>query len=442
LLLVNPLIHDFAAYDFWARPLGLLTVAAHLVEAGAKVTLLDCTDPLSPWLPSGLRPRRRPDGRGRFPRTALGPTWIASEVGPEILRRFSRYGLPPEQITAALASLPRPDAVLMTSTMTYWYPGVRETVALIKRAWSDVPLLLGGIYATLCPDHANRCSGADRVVPGPLEDSLAQVSRFLGLKLDLQLQRELGPAHQLLPHADAAALSTSSGCPYRCAYCGVQQLSPRYRRRSPELVEQEVRLITGRLGIRHIALYDDALLADPPRAVEILERIAHLDLAAQIHAASGLSCRGLTAQVAQAMKRAGFATIRLGLETGDEQSQRRLGGKVTLAELCAALGYLEDAGYSRGEVGVYVMVGLPGQGLDEVATTLEQVLEAGARPHLAEYSPVPQSPLFAQATAASRWDLEEEPLFHNPTLLPCAGPDLDFEALVAIKQRLRRALGP
>ena len=28
ILLVNPWIHDFAAYDFWAKPLGLLTLAA------------------------------------------------------------------------------------------------------------------------------------------------------------------------------------------------------------------------------------------------------------------------------------------------------------------------------------------------------------------------------------------------------------------------------
>ena len=28
ILLVNPWIHDFAAYDFWAKPLGLLTLGA------------------------------------------------------------------------------------------------------------------------------------------------------------------------------------------------------------------------------------------------------------------------------------------------------------------------------------------------------------------------------------------------------------------------------
>jgi hypothetical protein len=30
ILLINPWIEDFAAYDFWARPLGLLTIAGVL----------------------------------------------------------------------------------------------------------------------------------------------------------------------------------------------------------------------------------------------------------------------------------------------------------------------------------------------------------------------------------------------------------------------------
>jgi hypothetical protein len=33
-LLVNPWICDFATYDLWAKPLGLLQIAAYLRRAG------------------------------------------------------------------------------------------------------------------------------------------------------------------------------------------------------------------------------------------------------------------------------------------------------------------------------------------------------------------------------------------------------------------------
>jgi radical SAM superfamily enzyme YgiQ (UPF0313 family) len=141
------------------------------------------------------------------------------------------------------------------------------------------------------------------------------------------------------------------------------------------------------------------------------------------------------------MKRAGFQTIRLGLETSDIRSQKRLGGKVTTADLEQALENLEAAGYNRLSIGVYVMVGLPDQPRHEVEQSLDQVLKIGARPHLAEYSPVPGSSLFKRARECSPYDLDD-PLYHNPTLLPCAGPDLDHHALAEIKQDLRTRLEP
>ncbi|GEM_PF-4552003 len=44
-LLVNPCIHDLAAYDFWLKPLGLLTLAESLRKSGISVSLLPCAHP-------------------------------------------------------------------------------------------------------------------------------------------------------------------------------------------------------------------------------------------------------------------------------------------------------------------------------------------------------------------------------------------------------------
>jgi len=429
LLLINPVVHDFAAYDFWARPLGLLWVGAILRQGGARVSLLDCMDPLSPWLPDSLRPRRA-RGRGRFVRTHIPRPGAL----PDINRRYCQYGLPPEVLQRALAGTPRPDAVLVTSGMTYWYPGVAATVEQVKQRWPGVPLLLGGVYASLCPDHAVAHSGADRVLPGPVARHVDTLWDVLSLVGDPPDPFEVLPAHDLAPHADAGALLTSVGCPFRCAYCGVSALQPGFARLPVERVEQEVQAMAGQ-GIRDIAIYDDAFLAAPVRAAELLERVATLGLGLRLHAASGLACRGMTQRVARAMRRAGFKTIRLGLETADTAAQSALGGKVTTDEFRSTVENLESAGFDREEIGVYVLVGMPGQRRSEMEQTLEVVLDAGARPHLAEYSPVPGSPMFEEANALSQYDLDE-PLYHNPTLLPCAGDDLGAAALLEIKQEI------
>ena len=84
-------------------------------------------------------------------------------------RRWGRYGLPVEVFEQELDSQSRPDAVLVTSTMTYWYPGPFEAIRRVKARWPGVPVALGGVYATLCADHARAHSGADAVLPGPGE---------------------------------------------------------------------------------------------------------------------------------------------------------------------------------------------------------------------------------------------------------------------------------
>lgn len=47
-LLVNPPIYDFAAYDFWLKPYGLLSVAGYL-RGKAEFQLFDYLDRLHPF---------------------------------------------------------------------------------------------------------------------------------------------------------------------------------------------------------------------------------------------------------------------------------------------------------------------------------------------------------------------------------------------------------
>ncbi|HNR65257.1 MAG TPA: radical SAM protein, partial [Atribacterota bacterium] len=46
LLLINPWIYDFTAYDFWSKPLGILYVAAILRKKGFDIDFIDCMDRL------------------------------------------------------------------------------------------------------------------------------------------------------------------------------------------------------------------------------------------------------------------------------------------------------------------------------------------------------------------------------------------------------------
>jgi hypothetical protein len=44
ILCINLWIHDFVSYDFWAKLLGLFSIAAILRKSGCKVSLIDYLD--------------------------------------------------------------------------------------------------------------------------------------------------------------------------------------------------------------------------------------------------------------------------------------------------------------------------------------------------------------------------------------------------------------
>ena len=71
-------------------------------------------------------------------------------------------------------------------------------------------------------------------------------------------------------------------------------------------------------------------------------------------------------------------------------------------------------------------MGLPAQTYKQVGETIKYVEKAGALPYLSEYSPLPHTQMWEEAVEVSRFNVRDEPLFHNNTLFPCwDGKDLD-----------------
>ncbi len=343
-LLVNPWIHDFAAYDLWARPLGLLILASRLRAAGWEPRLLDCLDPDHPE----MEPVKvKEHSQGRFHRSVISKP-VSLEQFP---RNYCRYGVNRGIISKDLQSIPRPAAILVTSFMTYWYTGVQETIKALREAFPSVPVLLGGIYASLMPDHANMHCRPDAVVAGPGEFSVFR-SLFTHTGIDRgrdQRPPEVGfvPALDLMRRVRFLPLITTRGCPFRCAYCASCRIVPFFVRRSPEKIAKDIELAIHRYDIRDIALYDDAFLVDSPaHAIPLLRAIADRVPGMRWHAPNGLHAAAITAEVADTMKKAGFETVRIGYETASDGFHAETGGKTTLQRFVTAVQNLKDAGFS------------------------------------------------------------------------------------------------
>ena len=440
-LLVNPWLTDFAAYDLWARPLGLLTIASALQSLGLDVRFVDCLDRTvgaDEAVPSARRPRSHPYGCGHY---RWQPAPKPAALAP-VTRRWKRYGVPDAWFDSRLSALPQPALALVGCTMTYWDPGAFEAIRRLKARWPDLPVLLGGIYPTLCPGHAAAHSGADEVVSGGgLTAALRAVGRFLGAELPPPAE-PLCPDYGLIHHFGAAALSTTRGCPFRCTYCASGLIEPRFQRHDPRAVADVIEALVGRHAVTDVAFYDDALLFDAEHhALPLMAEVAARGPSVRCHTPNGLHARFITPQVAEAMRRAGFVTLRLSYESAEPARQSDSDGKVTTGELAGALDALRGAGFDAGRVGVYVLMGLPGQPEEEVAGTVRQVRRLGAQSSLAWYSPIPGTPEFERRPGPERERARAEPLLHNNTAFPCvAGPGCLGPAAYRRLHELSRAL--
>jgi radical SAM superfamily enzyme YgiQ (UPF0313 family) len=431
ILLINPWITDFAAYNFWIRPLGLLYIANLLRTKGFRVTLVDCLD----------FPVRRKEYRdGKFYKIKIEkPLPLKS-----IQRNYSQYGIPEEMLLKILSSIEeKPDIIGITSGMTYWYPGVFKLIEITKESFKKVPIILGGIYATLCHDHALNYSGADVVFKSGDEwDALALISKLTGLAISHQrsaICNDIYPAFDLYPQLDYVCIATSRGCPFRCTYCATPLLSRNYIRRDPFQVVEEIEYWITSYRINNIAFYDDALLIEPSKHfIPMMKEVIKRGIQCNFHTPNALHIREMDEEVAGLLFQSGFKTLRLGFETSNEKIQTETGGKVNNREFQNAIKYLKKAGYTGQEIGVYIMVGLPGQRVGEVEESIAFVKENSAKPVLVEYSPIPGTPLFEKAKEISPFDLENEPLFHNNSILPCQWEGFTLEDYKRLKDKLRK----
>jgi len=429
IILINPWIYDFAAYDLWSKPLGLLYIAGYLKKLGFNVHLIDCLDVYHPELetgPSMSRPIRRKYGTGKYWRQIISTPHVLGHIK----RAYNRYGISTELFIRELEKIKDPSAILVTSLMTYWYPGVVEAISIARNIHPHTPIILGGIYARLCAEHAEKFSGADYISTETALPDMESINRIFQ-ELDITIPEPLVknndlfyPAFDLSNRVEYVTILTSTGCPYRCQYCASSYLYPIFSRREPMEIIEEIRYWNMEYGVADFAFYDDALLVDSERhAAPIMEGLIKIGLKIRLHTPNALHVREISLEMAGLLHASGFNTIRLGLETSEIDRHNNLDKKVSEGDFEKAVKNLATAGFRKKDIGAYVLMGLPGQSFKSVEDTVRFVDEVGAVPYLVEYSPIPHTPLWDKSIEHSSYDLANEPLFHNNSLLPCWDED-------------------
>ena len=231
-------------------------------------------------------------------------------------------------------AMPRPDLVGITA-FTSQANRAYEAAAHFRRL--GVPVVMGGIHATMCLDEV--MERVDSVVTGEAEGIWPQVledARHGSLKRrydggharisDVPLAR-----HDLLATGYAfGAIQTTRGCPLNCSFCSVTAFNgAHYRQRPIPDVVRELQSVRE----KHVLVVDDNLIGTRPehiaRAKELFRALAQANLRKEWVAQATINFADDEELLALAAK-AGCRGVFIGFESPTPEGLRELGKKFNL----------------------------------------------------------------------------------------------------------------
>jgi anaerobic magnesium-protoporphyrin IX monomethyl ester cyclase len=318
-----------------------------------------------------------------------------------------------------------------------WTGGQRYYIALNRRLREHVDAFsaFGGPHATFFPEMIEEDPLIDGVCVGEGEGALLDLANALearALRYDIpnwhfrvrngangageheivrNLVRPAIPDLNALPMPDGALIfdqdpvlrtspikhfMTGRGCPYDCSYCFNHAWAEIYandgrrvRRRSVDLVLDEIAQVRERWPLGFVVFLDDTFILQKPWLAEFAEKYPQrIGLPFFCNVRANLVTPALAKQLADA----GCFSAGMGVETADDQMRNEiLKRNMSREQIVVACKTLSDAG-----IGVVTtnMIGLPGGSLQLDIETLK--LNAECRPAFANvflFQPYPRTEL-------------------------------------------------
>jgi len=189
----------------------------------------------------------------------------------------------------------RPQEIKITSLFTYWSKYVWDSVEFYKNHYPKANVSVGGIYASLMPDHCKQ-SGCDKVYVG----------------IDKQAE-SCKPAYDLVD-VDYQIVHTTRGCIRRCKFCGTWKIEPNFTYKKS---------IKDEICSNIIIFYDNNLLANPfiEDILEELSRAKYKGRSVYSESQCGIDGRLLTPDLANLLKKARFINPRIAWDHKYEQNK-------------------------------------------------------------------------------------------------------------------------
>jgi radical SAM superfamily enzyme YgiQ (UPF0313 family) len=175
------------------------------------------------------------------------------------------------------------------------------------------------------------------------------------------------PAWDLMKPAGTYYVQTLRGCPFNCLFC----LNPNgriARKRSVSLIIEELDFIINTYHPERISFGDELFSVDMPRTHMLLDALIETGLGARVKWDVQTHVRYVDAEMFRKFKLANVDRVELGIETGDEQSLKKMGKGTNLA----MIGEAYKAARSEGvKIGTFFILGQPNETTKSMVNTIK-----------------------------------------------------------------------
>ncbi len=289
--------------------------------------------------------------------------------------------------------------------------GITVTLDVLPRAVEiarefrrrGIPVVAGGIHITCCPESCASffdaiCIGAaERVWAKIIQDAqnhtlqkvYHDMTGFTGSELVPPAYGKVDQRQYLFTNV----VTTSRGCPNRCAFCYNSAKNRVYVRRPIEDVLADIRSI----GTRHILFIDDNFIGSPAYARELVERLLGMDL---IWSAAVTTKIGDDPELLDMMRDSGCQSLFIGFESINDMSLQGVDKDNRFAQYER----LVKAIHSRGiMINASMVFGLDGDGPDVFRRTLDWLVKNRIETLTSHIlTPYPGTALYLQMEAEGR----------------------------------------
>lgn len=290
----------------------------------------------------------------------------------------------------------RPEVVGISS-MTANYGSAINVAKCVKEVDKSITVILGGVHPTLLPDQVIKEPEVDLVVKGEAEKTLVKVIDAIGEKALSSIAIQHGskkyivdrissiddinlfefPARDLLLNAKDfspngfGTLIGSRGCPFNCIFCSSNKIwGHKVRFRTASNIIEEIVNVRETFGTDYFHFEDDTFTLRKDLVFEFCNNLKRENL--RISWSCPTRVDFITPEIVREMKLAGCSTISLGIESGSEETLKRIGKKITLAQIQGAVNIIKDAGI---RVMGYFVFGFPWETEEHFEMTLDFIEE-------------------------------------------------------------------